>query len=226
MWGALCRVVAVGSIASLAGCGGTSGDSAPTEWQGATPHLNVVGFIDGENINIQLTGADAANTAKLWCEREYQVPTDTAGNPIYNMGHNSEVRIRLPATTTGMPARGLAIELKMHDYQDDAAGTTTPVIVRDDNNPPCTADGCAQPKVMWLGWTWHDLATDAVIYKMAAQSGSYKSGEFTGAKDSTGLFIMENSGNVGGFATGQWSTTEKISVSFDAKCTANNVDNG
>jgi hypothetical protein len=61
---------------------------------------------------------------------------------------------------------------------------------------------------------------------MAAQSGSYKSGEFTGAKDSTGLFIMENSGNVGGFATGQWSTTEKISVSFDAKCTANNVDNG
>jgi hypothetical protein len=165
------------------------------------------------------------STSSLWCEREYQVPTDTAGNPIYAMGHNSEVRFKAPVMINGQ-ARVLDLELKEHNFQSDPAGTVTTVVPRDDNNPPCAATGCAQPKNMWLQWVWYQADGSTQIYKQAAQSGMYTAGEFTGSPDSTGLEIKENTGTVGGFATGTWSATESISASFDANCTVNDIDNG
>jgi hypothetical protein len=179
----------------------------------------------GESIDVNITGSAAMNTASLWCEREYQVPTDTTGNPIYAQGHNSEVRIKAPVTING-DARILDLELKEHNFQADPSGTVTTVVPRVDTNPPCAASGCTQPTHMWLQWVWFHAADGSQLYKQAAQSGSYTAGEFTGSPDSTGLEIMQNTGAVGGFATGTWSATESISASFDANCTLNNIDNG
>lgn len=211
-------------VALAAGCGGSSSD-VPTKWVGAMPHLRIVGTLMGETIDINLSGAAASSTTAVWCEREYQVPTDTAGNPIYSMGHNSEVRIKAPVTINGQ-SRSLDLELKEHNFQSDASGTVTTAVPRDDNNPPCAASGCAAPKNMWLQWVWYGPDGSTQLYKQAAQSGQYTAGEFTGTPDSTGLEIMENSGTVGGFLTGQWSAAESITASFDAHCTANDIDNG
>jgi hypothetical protein len=198
---------------------------APTKWDGANPHLRVFGTIMGESLDINIEEPTAGSSSSLWCEREYQVPTDATGNPIYSMGHNSEVRIKAPVTINGS-ARILDLELKEHNFQSDPSGTVTTVVPRDDNNPPCAPTGCTQPKNMWLQWVWLQASDGSQIYKQAAQSGSYTAGEFTGSPDSTGLEIMENTGKVGGFAQGTWSATEQLSVTFDANCTVNDIDNG
>jgi hypothetical protein len=210
------------SVVAVAGCGDSGNGDALTKWMGTTRHLRITGTIMGEMLDINLSGAAAQDTAGLWCEREYQAPT-VAGTTDYTQGHNSEVRIKAPVTVNGV-ARLMDLGLKRHDFQTDPASAAVTVIPRDDANSPCTLTSCTN-NTMWLSWTWRDPSTNAVMYKMAAQSGQFTMGEFVGTPDTTGLEIAENSGNVGGFATGQWSATENLAISFDANCTKNNIDN-
>lgn len=221
------RVRVVGMLlmaVSLVGCGGTdNSNAAPTKWMGSTRHLRVVGKIMGEDINININGATANDTTKLWSEREYQVPNGTNGMPDYAMGHNSEVRVKGLVTINGQ-MRLLDIGLKRQDWQADAPGTVIPVIPRDDTNSPCGLASCTN-KSAWLSWTWRNPATNSVMYKSAAQSGSITLGEYVGTPDSTGLIIPPGTGNVGAFATGQWSATESITLSFDANNLTNTEDN-
>jgi hypothetical protein len=215
-------LVALGSAA----CGGKSTDPSVTQWLGSTPHFRALGVINGETIDIDISGVDAQDVTRLWCEREYQAPNDSLGNPIYAQGHHTETRSKAPVTTGGAH-RILDLEVKMHDLQADAAGKTVTVIPRDDSNPPCVAGSPCRAGVMWLQWVWlnHD-DNDSVMYKQAAVSGQLTTGEFTGAVDATGMFIKENTGTVGAFVTGTWSQTDHLSVSFDANCTVNDIDNG
>jgi hypothetical protein len=209
----------------LPGCGSSSNSDEPDPpkaWSGPTPHFDAVGTINGESIDIHLSGDAAKDSTQLWCEREYQVPSDASGTPIYAQGHNSEFRIVVGATM----GRKLEIAYKMHQFQADKAGTAVTVIPRDDNDPPCTVTGCSQPKVMWLSWKWINPADNSVLYKQAALSGKFTLGEFTGSVDSNGLMITENTGKVGGFAAGEWSASESVSITVDANCTTNNLDNG
>jgi hypothetical protein len=206
----------------IMGCG-DSGSNTVDKWLGAMRHLRITGTIHGEMIDINVSGAAANDTATLWCEREYQVPNDTAGMPDYALGHNAEIRIKGPVTING-EARLLDFGLKRHNFQGDAAGTVVPVIPRDDANSPCGLTGCTNDN-MWLSWSWRNPADNSVTYKSAAQSGSFTLGEYVGTKDSTGLLIPPGTGDVGGFASGQWSATENIVASFDANCATNQIDN-
>ena len=209
--------------APTVGCGGSGGSSAPTMWLGAMRHFRVVGTIMDESIDININGSAATDTMQLWCEREYQVPNDASGNPEYSLGHNAEIRIKGPITINGQ-MRLLDFGLKRHNYQADAPGTIVPVIPRDDANSPCGLNSCTNDN-MWLSWTWRNPADNSVTYKSAAQSGSFTLGEYVGTPDASGLLIPPNTGDIGGFATGQWSATESISASFDANCTTNQIDN-
>lgn len=217
------RVVGMLAMAAVvAGCGGSDSNTVD-KWLGSARHFRVVGTINGEKIDIDISGATANDTTQLWCEREYQVPNDANGMPDYANGHNSEVRIKGLTMINGQ-MRLLDFGLKRHNWQSQQPGVQVPVIPRDDANSPCTLTGCTNDN-MWLSWTWRNPADNSVMYKSAAQSGSTTLGEYVGTPDSTGLFIPPNTGNVGGFATGQWSATESISASFDANCTKNNTDN-
>src|SRR4051812_22744237 len=112
--GAGVRVVgALSLIVAAVGCGGTD-STAVDKWMGSVRHLRIVGTIMGEKIDINLAAPDANDTTKLWCEREYQVPNDAAGMPVYATGHNAEVRIKGPVTMNGM-TRLLDFGLKRHD---------------------------------------------------------------------------------------------------------------
>jgi len=215
-------VGAVAMTLAMTGCGGSDAGTVD-KWMGSVRHLRIVGTIMGEKIDINVTSPDANDTTKLWCEREYQVPNDASGNPEYSLGHNAEIRIKGPITINGQ-MRLLDFGLKRHNYQADAPGTIVPVIPRDDANSPCGLNSCTNDN-MWLSWTWRNPADNSVTYKSAAQSGSFTLGEYVGTPDANGLLIPPNTGNVGGFATGQWSATESISASFDANCTVNQIDN-
>jgi hypothetical protein len=218
------RFVGVAALAAAAvGCGGSDSGTVD-KWMGSARHLRIVGNMMGEKIDINIAIPDANDTTKLWCEREYQVPNDaTTGMPDYALGHNAEVRIKGPVTMNGV-TRLLDFGLKRHNYQADAPGTIVPVIPRDDANSPCGLNSCTNAN-MWLSWTWRNPADNSVLYKSAAQSGSFTLGEYVGTPDATGLLIPVNTGDIGGFATGQWSATDSISASFDANCTTNQIDN-
>jgi hypothetical protein len=218
------RIVGTAVLAASAiGCGGTDANTVD-KWQGTTRHLRVVGTMMGEMIDINITGATANDTTQLWCEREYQIPNDANGMPAPSMGHNAEVRVKGMTNINGQ-MRLLDIGWKRHDWQDQATGVSVPVIPRDDANTPCgLMVGCTNNN-LWLSWTWRNPADNSVIYKSAAQSGSAVLGEYVGTPGADGLTIPPNTGNVGGFASGQWSATDSVSVSFDANCTKNTVDN-
>jgi hypothetical protein len=219
----LLRFVGVAVVAmSSVGCGGSNANTVE-KWAGPTRHFRVVGTMMGEAIDIDITAPSANDMTQLWCEREYQVPNNAAGMPDYAAGHNSEVRIKGLTTINGQ-MRLLDLGLKRHNWQAEAAGAVVPVIPRDDANSPCTLNSCVNDN-MWLSWTWRNPADNSVIYKSAAQSGSTTLGEFVGTPDANGLMIPPNTGNVGGFAKGQWSATDSISASFDANCTKSSIDN-
>src|SRR5437773_4666951 len=81
-----------------AGCGNsTPMEMAPTAWEGAQLHLNAFGTLNGEKIQLKLTGADAMDTTKLWCIREYTVPAPN-GMPDYSKGSNTEEQVFFPMT--------------------------------------------------------------------------------------------------------------------------------
>ncbi|MDB4969320.1 MAG: hypothetical protein JWN44_5009 [Myxococcales bacterium] len=221
--GAWVRFVGVMAIgATVGGCGGTDSTTLD-KWVGSVRHLRVTGFMMGEKLDINLATPDANDMTKLWCEREYQVPNDANSMPNYAGGHNSEIRIKGQVVVNGQ-ARLLDFGLKRHNWQAQTAGTAVPVIPRDDANSPCGLAGCTNDS-MWLSWTWRNPADNSVTYKSAAQSGSVTLGEYVGTPDTTGLLIPAGTGNVGGFAKGQWSATDSISASFDANCLKNVIDN-
>jgi len=119
----------------------------------------------------------------------------------------------------------VALATFMTYLDNNIINVAIPVIPRDDANSPCgLAAGCTNDS-LWLSWTWRNPADNSVLFKSAAQSGSATLGEYVGTPDATGLEIPANTGDVGGFATGQWSATESISASWDANCTKNTVDN-
>jgi hypothetical protein len=208
---------------AVVGCGGTDANTVD-KWMGTMRHFRVVGTIMGEKIDINIASPASNDTTQLWCEREYQFPNDANGMPDYANGHNSEIRVKGLVTINGQQ-RLLDFGWKRHDWQTQAVNTAVPVIPRDDANSPCGLSiGCTNDN-MWLSWTWRNPADNSVMYKSAAQSGSGTLGEYVGTPDTTGLEIPANTGNVGGYATGQWSATESIQASFDANCTKNTVDN-
>jgi hypothetical protein len=222
----------LGSLLVAVGCGGPNNTSSPpTQWLGTMRHLRVAGTIHGPgamapvtSVDINLTGATAADTTKVWCEREYQIPNDSSGMPIYSMGHDAEVRARSVLAFNGQMVE-VDIGLKRHDWQRERAGNNVMVIPRVDSMSPCTLASCTNTTA-WLSWAWRDPANNfAVLYKAAATSGTITLGEYVGTPDANGLEIPPNTGDIGAFATGQWSASESLAISFDANCTTNNVDN-
>jgi hypothetical protein len=206
----------------MMGCGNSTSTQFD-HWLGTMRHFKLQGTFHGEMIDIDINGATANDTTQLWCEREYQVPNDANNMPNYALGHNSEIRIKGLVTVAG-EMRLLDFGLKRHNWQTTPANTMVPVIPRDDANSPCTLADCSNAN-MWLSWTWRNPADNSVTYKSAAQSGTTTLGEYVGTPDSGGLLVPANTGNVGGFASGQWSATENVVASFDANCTKVNIDN-
>lgn len=207
-----------------ANCGHSDDMTGITAWAGSEVHLRVQGTVHGEMIDINIAAPDAENTVALWCEREYQVPNDVNGKPIYSMGHNSEVRFKAPVTIAGQ-ARLLDFGIKRHNSQVDAAGTVVNIIPRDDANSPCSLNNCPKGGPAWMSLTWRNPADNSVLYKSAAISGTWTLGEFLGTPDQNGLFIPPNTGTVGGYGSGVWTATESLALTVTAHCTVNQVDN-
>lgn len=210
------RITGILLCSLMVACGGKTEEETPklTEWAGATPHFKAVGKLNGETIDIALSESDAADAAKFYCEREYEVPMVNMERDYAN-GKLGEVKLVGPAIIDGQE-RYMEIELKKHHTQGDAVGASVTVVPRVDGEVPAANQ-------MWFEWEWHLASDESTLFEAAAQSGTFKLGEFTGTPDSSGLVIPENTGTVGGFINARWSETDEVSISFTAKCTTSDV---
>lgn len=215
----IAAALSAGALVLSIGCapdGDPDGDDdTPTEWLGTDPHFRAVGTLNGEELDLNVEGDAAADASSLFCEREYIVPQNAAGEFDYANGELVEVKLHA-FVTVGGEERKAEIEFKRHDMSADSAGTKLTVVPRNDASEPASGE-------LYLEWEWKSAAGED-IYEQSAQTGSVTVGEFTGTPDETGLLIPDNEGTVGVFATGQWSETESVALSFTAPCGPNAVE--
>ena len=214
------------------------GGSTPTldHWQGATAHFWLEGTITQTNggtptpIKINIEGADATDTTKLHCRREYFADpmTDGSGNLDYSTATPSELKIYFDYTDSGDHTlkHGL-VALKRHNFLANHAGDTVTAINRDGTT------AAAADQFFLVFQANSAPSTDpsvTTLIKTTAQSGTYTHGEYQCTPDATNpklcgaIGTHAANGDVGGFASGVWSASENLKVSFTAPCTVDFVE--
>lgn len=213
----------------FAGCGDTTEGPAPlTEWQGETPHFWLEGTITQTNggtptpISIKIEGADATDASKLHCRREYFAQPDAEGNLDLSTAVPSELKIYYNYTDADKTQKQGIVDLKRHNFLANQPGDTVTAINRNKTTP-------AGEDQFFLVLQVND-ANGAAVVKTTAQSGTYTHGEYECTPDATNPKLCgpvgdhAANGNVGGFASGVWSASENLKISFTAPCTTDFVE--
>lgn len=206
MKGLTAGVFVLGFFSTACGAGG---GPELVEWAGTGLHLKIEGSLAGDDLSYDLGEAEASDTTKVWCKREWEAQDDGTGNPDYSTGVFVEGKLDAILDVAG-ETRRLELEFKRIDLQSASAGDTFTVVPRSETVEP-------GPTELWMEWEWNDIPVE---YEQAAQSGTFVLGELTGegSTETGGLVIPENTGTFGAFASGKWSETESVAVSFTVNC--------
>jgi hypothetical protein len=209
-------IIAVSALGlTLGGCGSDSKDDSGTEavWGGADPHLTVTGTLGGETFDIDLHGADST-AANLACERQYEAPADTAGNPAPAQAVYVETVISVNVDLGDQPVL-LEMQFKHHDMQSETVPATVHFIPR--------VDGQTVPAdSTWFEVQWGTADGTTDLFEESAESGSFVLENFEGTPDSGN--VITTGGTVGGLAQGSWGPDESLTVSFTAVCGDSSLD--
>ncbi|MEW5853118.1 MAG: hypothetical protein AB2A00_30320 [Myxococcota bacterium] len=178
-------------------------------WAGSTPHFRMVGRLNGEDLEQELSRRDAEDLGKLRCEREYKLPAEGGERhpPLLN-----EVVIKVELDVDWQE-RELQIELKKHDFARDTAGALVTIVPRDEEQDPARDQ-------MWAELEWKRDGEDLVVQPVP--QGVFTLGEYTGQPDAYGYIIPDNEGTVGGHLTLTPNEGETLQISFTARCGINN----
>jgi hypothetical protein len=212
------------------GCGGD--DPQPpaelTKWEGSTPHFWLEGTITQTNggtptpISIKIEGADATDTTKLRCRREYMADPDSNGDLDYTTATPSELKVYFDYTDADKTVKHGIVEFKKHDFRANQPGDTVTAINR---------DGTTVANASQFFFVYQANSADGTsLIKTTAQSGTYTHGEFQCTPDATNPALCgplgdhAPMGNVGGYASGVWSASENLKVSLTAPCTTDIVE--
>jgi len=214
------QLLGVGLLSSAValGCGEEKSSGGIDAWQGETAHVAIEGKLNGEALDISISGEDAQNIERLLCYREYDVPTDTDDNPIFEEGVMSEMGFNIYNVMVDGEARDIQLEFKDHDFSADAEGDTLTVIPRNEDVVPAADE-------LFVEWEWYlagglDADEDA-YYAQSALEGTVVLELFSGEVGDDGLMIVENTGMIGIYADLYWSETEHIQMSISASCGPN-----
>lgn len=213
----LIRAAFLASLCALGtGCSGEDDDSTSLSWQGAEPHLIVKGHLNGEDLDLSITGQDAADPSKVWCAREYAGPPDDNGEPDVSRAKLYKLNIFALVTVDGEERR-LELEFKPHDFQADAVPSTARVIPRVD-------DEAIDADATWLDFEWHTPDGEGDLLETSAQTGHFELELYSGEPGEDGLMIPAGEGSFGGTLDASWSEQERLQASVTAVCTENELD--
>jgi hypothetical protein len=199
---------------TLIACGSDPEPAATGSWQGEEVHLSIHGLLNGEKVDVSLTGDAVADGTVIWCERDYQAPTVDGGADLAQ-AMQTDTTIAGYATVGG-EERFFELELMGHTLQAEKPGTELTIVPRVD-------DVELEADEMWLEWEWTTLDGEDLL-ESAAQDGRFVLEQFTGKPGEGGVVIPEGNGTIGGYAEARWSVDEKLSISFTVPCTVNEVE--
>lgn len=211
------RAGLLGGVMLLAsGCGGEDAETTSFSWGGTESHLTVKGHLNGEDLDLNVTGEEAEDSAKLWCSREYAGPPDANGEPDITQAKLYKTNIYALVTING-DERQLELEFKPHDFQVDDVPKTISVIPRVDGE-------VVSGDETWVDFEWHTPDGEGDLLESSAQTGAFELELYSGEPGEDGLMIPEGEGSIGGTLDAQWSEQERLQVSFTALCTENELD--
>ena len=187
----------------LAGCGGD--DEAKLEWRGSEPHVALDGAGGGQQVDLAVEGAEAADTAQVACTLEY------------HGGVLSEVELTVHRVD-GTIEKEYQVELQGVDFATLAPGTRLAVVtpVNEDEMAPA---GQVHVEVQW---EW-ETGGEFVKYEQQAASGTVVFGELSGTPDATGV-IPSGTGRLGAALELQLAGGDSLRGSFSANCAATDVE--
>lgn len=184
---------------SLTACGSDDPEDASTgaKWQGASEHLSADGQVVDKAIEIDLSGADAADVEELFCERNY------AGGVL------EKVELKHVFSYEGQEAE-LELEFADFDYSKDpknpiSVGTASGAINATDINVHVKLE-----------------TEDGVETEEDAVSGTFSLEELSGTADDDGI-IPDGEGKFAGYLDVELASGSKLTISFTAKCGENDI---
>jgi hypothetical protein len=169
----------------LAACG--SDDDA--SWR-SEPHVDLQGELDGNQVDLSVDGAAAADLTRSFCKREYTVP-NAEDMATWNQAVLSELEATVRLTDGGIE-KEYEISIAGADLGTLAAGTTLTAVPEPEDGAPA-----AGQVVVEMEWGWEDPTTGFVSYEGSAVSGTVKVELFEGTPGADGKIIPDNTGRVG-----------------------------
>jgi hypothetical protein len=178
----------VASLALMVAACGSDDDEAG--WQGETPHVDISGELDGNDVDLSVDGAAAADVTRSFCKREYIVP-DAEDMATWSQAVLSELEATVRITDGGVE-KEYELSLAGADLSTLAKGTTLTVVPAPDDGAPA-----AGQVVVEMEWGWEEPGTGFVSYEGSAVSGTVKVELFEGTPGADGKIIPDNTGRVG-----------------------------
>ncbi len=187
---------------TLVACGAddekTDGGASTTEWGGASEHLTAQGSVGDKALDIELTGADAQDIEKFFCERNYEE------------GVLEHLELKYELEYEGQGAE-LELEFSSFDYSKDPEN---PISVGTANEDAPTASDIAIDLKL--------ETEDGTETEDSAVSGTFELKQLSGAPDADGI-IPDGEGTFAGYLDVELASGEKLTVSFTAKCGENDL---
>jgi hypothetical protein len=201
---------------SVFACGSEDAEDQELSWMGANSHLVVRGRLNGEDIDVALTGDAASDSDRLWCGREYQAPPDTLGEPDVSQAKLYEITLNGIVSVRG-EERLLQLELKPHDFQSGGVPAVIRVVPRVDGQTPAATE-------MWAEFEWLTPDGEDEILETSAQAGSFRLELYSGAPAADGIVIPPGEGVFGGTLLAKWSEREQLRFSISAPCVESDLE--
>ena len=212
------RVAALGCTLATLSCVAQTEDDMVSEWQGAAAHLVLTGTLEGETLDVNLSGAEAQDPMKLYCELEWEGPPLTPDGLEPDLSMVSLGRIKILAEIqVGGETRWVSLEHKEEDFQAAGAGKSFNVV------PPSETEE-AGPGDMLFEFEYTDALDGEETLEAFPNSGSFELELFEGVQMASSVVFEDGSASVGGFLDVSFSASERLTLSYSAPCLVLEVD--
>jgi hypothetical protein len=204
------------AVATASSSCADDGVVAPSTWQGATQHLVAVGVVDGEAIAFELRDTQASDVEKVYCERNYIVPS-VSDAATWHDGYLEKIELKWEVEEGGIE-RAYQIEIAGHDFRHSADGSRLSIVAYDE------ASMLSYDTVQAaIEWEWEE---NGMEYELGGESevGHFTRALVSGTPGADGVVIPSGSGSFGGYLHLTWANGDYLDVSFTVACGDNDMD--
>ena len=193
------------------GQGGSNGedtDDAPKSWLGAEPHVDLVGTVAEQELELVAESSDAADIGTVYCERNYIVPS-LDDESSFADGYLQKVELKFNFFYLDALAE-FQIELEADDLPDQVGKTLN---IGDD-----------QDAAIALGLNVDEDGPNTQEFEDAASGGTLKLELLSGEPGQDGVIVPSGEGEYGAHLDIELESGGFLQGSFTIKCGDNDLE--